>query len=68
MQSIHTVHQLHLGLARWLAAVIDGASADVHQLRLAGQCQAVSAVNHRLTLSKPALLNAPCKKSFSKVS
>lgn len=57
-----------LGMAWRFALVIHRALADAHQLRLTGERQVMAAVNHRLSLSNPALLRAPCKKSFSKVS
>lgn len=68
MQCIQAVHKLYLAAICRFAAVVDRAPADAHQLCLASERQVVTAVNHRLTLSKPALLSAACKKSFSKVS
>ena len=48
--------------------VIDRASADVQNLRLAGNREIVRPVDHRLALINPALLSAPSKKSFSSAS
>src|SRR6202020_148707 len=48
--------------------VIDRAPADVQNLRLAGNRENVRSVDHRFALSKPALLSAPSKKSFSSAS
>lgn len=41
---------------------------DAYELCLAGQRQVMAAVNHGSALSNPALLSAPYKKPFSKVS
>src|SRR5205085_11289398 len=48
--------------------VVDAATADVQRLGLPGDRQIVFAVDHRFALSKPALVSAPSKKSFSSVS
>ena len=48
--------------------VIDRAPADVQNLRLAGNREIVRPVDHRFALSKPALVSAPSKKSFSSAS
>jgi hypothetical protein len=48
--------------------VIERASADVQNLRLAGNRELVRSVDHRFALSKPALVSAPSKKSFSSES
>ena len=45
--------------------VVDRAPADVQNLRLAGNREIVRSVDHRFALSKPALVSAPSKKSFS---
>jgi hypothetical protein len=45
--------------------VIDRAPADAQNLLLAGNRKIVSFVDHRFALSKPALVSAPSKKSFS---
>src|ERR1700692_1925718 len=45
--------------------VIDRAPADAQNLRLAGNRENVRSVDHRFALSKPALVSAPSKKSFS---
>jgi hypothetical protein len=48
--------------------VIDRASAEVQHLRLAVNREIVRSVDHRFALSKPALVSAPSKKSFSSAS
>jgi len=48
--------------------VIDRAPADVQNLRLAGNRENVRSVDHCFALSKPALVSAPSKKSFSSAS
>jgi hypothetical protein len=45
-----------------------GLTADVQNLRLAGNREIVRPVDHRFALSKPALVSAPSKKSFSSAS
>ena len=42
--------------------------ADAERLGLPGDRQVVLTVDHRLALSNPALVSAPSKKSFSRVS
>ena len=44
------------------------APADAERLGLPGDRQVVLTVDHRLALSNPALVSAPSKKSFSRVS
>jgi hypothetical protein len=46
----------------WAGFVIDRASADVQNLRLARNREVVRSVDHRFALSKPALVSAPSKK------
>src|SRR3954453_6158756 len=55
-------------LAYWPRRVVKTAPAQLQQLRLPGERQLVPAVDHRCALSRPALLSAPAKKSFSSVS
>ena len=48
--------------------VVEAAPAQPQQPRLAGERKRALAVDHRFALSRPALLSAPAKKSFSSVS
>ena len=68
MQFVDPAHEAQVARATPAAAVIDAAPADVQSLRLPGDRQIVRAVDHRFALSRPALLSAPSKKSFSSVS
>src|SRR5215471_12874040 len=56
-----------MGWAR-CSNLVDAAAADAQNLGLLADRQVVSAVDHRFALSNPALVSAPSKKSFSKVS
>src|SRR5665213_1647791 len=68
MQPVETPHDRKVGFRHQARQVVDAATADVQNLRLPGDRQIVCAVDHRLALSRPALLSAPSKKSFSSVS
>src|SRR3954471_7391513 len=68
MQLVHPAHDGEIGRGHGSRQVIDAAPADVQSLRLAGDGQLVRPVDHRLALSRPALLSAPSKKSFVRVS
>src|SRR5215218_73424 len=68
MQLVHPAHDGEIGRGHGSRQAVDAASADVQRLRLAGDGQRVRPVDHRLALSRPALLSAPSKKSFARVS
>src|ERR1700688_2293106 len=67
MQFVDPPHDALFGRDR-TGLVIDRAPADVQNLRLAGNRENVRSVDHRFALSKPALVSAPSKKSFSSAS
>ena len=68
MQFVEPPHDLQVLGRNRPGLIVDGATANVQDLRLPGERQVVIAVNHRFALSKPALVSAPSKKSFSNVS
>src|SRR5215207_5485241 len=68
MQLVHPAHDGEIGRGHGSRQAVDAAPADVQRLRLAGDGQRVRPVDHRLALSRPALLSAPSKKSFARVS
>src|SRR6267378_756023 len=68
MQPIEMPHDLQVGRRHRPRQVVHAATADLQRLRLLGNRQIVRTVDHRLALSRPALLSAPSKKSFSSVS
>ena len=66
---IELTHHGHIGGSGGTTLVIDAASTQPQQPCLAAETQPVCTVAHRLALgNKPALLSAPSKKSFSRVS
>src|SRR4029077_8909146 len=65
MQPVETTHHLQVACRHRTRQIIDTATADAQDLRLFSDRKSVFAVDHRLALSKPALLSAPSKKSFS---
>ena len=68
VQSVETPHDRKVGFRNRPRQVVDAATADTQDLRLLRDRKIVFAVDHRLALSKPALVSAPSKKSFSSVS
>jgi hypothetical protein len=68
VQPVETPHDREVSFRHWPRQVVDAAPADTQNLRLLRDRQIVFAVDHRLALSKPALVSAPSKKSFSSVS
>src|SRR3979490_2046810 len=68
MKSCATSGGSWVGGPRRSRQVVDAATADTQNLRLLRDRQIVLAVDHRFALSKPALVSAPSKKSFSSVS
>src|SRR3954454_9109357 len=68
MQLVDPTHDGEVGYRYRAWQVIDAAAADLANLRLFDDRQIVLAVDHRFALSKPALVSAPSKKSFSSVS
>src|ERR1700710_1084965 len=68
MQRVDPAHDRKFGLRRRLRLVVKVAPAKPQQGRLPNQRQLMGPVNHRLALSRPALVSAPDKKSFSNVS
>src|SRR5262245_37322489 len=67
-QPVDPPHHREVGLRHRPRQVGDAAAADVQSFRLLGDRQIVRPVDHRFALSKPALVSAPSKKSFSSVS
>jgi hypothetical protein len=68
MQPIETTHDHEVGFRHRTRQVVDAAAADIECFGLPGYRQAVLMVDHRFALSRPALLSAPSKKSFSSVN
>src|ERR1019366_5319709 len=68
MQLVHPAHHGEIGCGNRSGQIIYTATADLQGLRLFADRQFVVTVDHRFALSKPALLSAPPKKSFSSVS
>src|SRR5476649_2151388 len=68
MQPVEPPHDHEVGFRNRPRQVVDAATADTQNLRLLRNRQIVLAVDHRFALSKPALVSAPSKKSFSSVS
>ena len=68
MQFVEAAHDPQILGRSWPGFVVDGAPADAERLGLPGDRQVVLTVDHRLALSNPALVSAPSKKSFSRVS
>ena len=66
---IELTHHGHIGGSGGTTLVRDAASTPPKQPCLTADTQAVCTVDHRLALGKrPALLSAPSKQSFSRVS
>src|ERR1700684_27933 len=68
MQLVHPAHHGEIACGNRSGQIIHTATADLQGLRLFADRQCVVTVDHRFALSKPALLSAPPKKSFSSVS
>jgi hypothetical protein len=68
MQFVDTPHELQILGRDRPRLVIDRAAGDAERSRLAGDGEFVAAVDHRFTLSNPALVSAPDKKSLVSVS
>src|SRR5277367_3304882 len=68
MQFVNPSHHLKVGHRHRPRQVVDAAAADAQNLRLLCDRQIVLTVDHRFALSRPALLSAPSKKSFSSAS
>src|SRR5271166_2901015 len=68
MQRVDPSHDRKLGRRHRARLIIEVAAAEPQQLRLPRQRQLMVPVDHRFALSRPALLSAPAKKSFSSVS
>ena len=66
MQLVEAAHDPQILGGNRPRLVVDGAPADAERRGLPRNGQVV--VDHRLALSKPALVSAPSKKSFSSVS
>ena len=62
------LHEGEVGRRHRARQVVHRAARDADGLGLLGDAQRMITVDHRLALSNPALLSAPSKKSFSKVS
>src|SRR5260370_30692145 len=68
MQFINAAHQREVLGRHRPRLVVDAAAANVQSLGLTDDGKGVGAVDHRFTLSMPALMSAPSKKSFSSAS
>jgi hypothetical protein len=68
MQPIELLHDLKVGWRYRARQIINATPTDLQNLCLLGDRQIVLTVDHRFALSSPALLSAPSKKSFSRVS
>src|ERR1700730_4138966 len=68
MQLVHPAHHGESGCGNRSGQIIHTATADLQGLVLFADRQFVVTVDHLFALSKPALLSAPPKKSFSSVS
>src|SRR6266702_5026092 len=68
MQPVETPHDLQVGRRHRTWQVVDTATADAQNVGLLCDRQIVLTVDHRFSLSNPALVSAPSKKSFSSVS
>src|SRR3954467_11657413 len=68
MQPVEPPHDREVVGRHRTRQIIDAAAADVQSFRLLADRQIVRTVDHRFALSRPALLSAPSKKSFSSVS
>ena len=68
MQFIDAAHERQVRLAGVLRPVVGRRTRQRQDLALPADRQYVMTVNHFFALSKPALVSAPLKKSFSKVN
>src|SRR3990172_899110 len=68
MQRVDPAHQIEVGRRHRARQVVHRAARDADHLGLLRVRQLVTTVDHRFAFSNPALLSAPSKKSFSKVS
>jgi hypothetical protein len=68
VQPVEMPHDREIGIRHRARQVINAAAADPQNLSLLGDRQIMLVVDHRFALSKPALVSAPSKKSFSSVS
>src|ERR1700730_2342742 len=68
MQLVQPEHHGEVRGCNRSGQIIHTATADLQGPRLFADRQFVLTVDHRFALSKPALLSAPPKKSFSSVS
>src|SRR5689334_2536097 len=68
MQGVNPPHDRKLGLRHSSRFIVEAAPAEPQQLCLPHQRQFMRPVDQRFALSRPALLSAPAKKSFSKIS
>ena len=68
VQFVDAAHQQLVGMADRLRLVIRARSRDADEFRLSRNRQRMRTVDHRFTLSSPALPSAPDKKSFSSVN
>jgi hypothetical protein len=68
MQLVDPPHHCQRRLGDRHRLVIRRRASQLQQLALPYNWQGMRAIDHRFTLSKPALLSAPSKKSFSSAS
>src|SRR3981189_1657757 len=68
VQPIQMPHDREVGGRHRAWQIINAPAADLQNVRLLGDRQIVSTIDHRFALSNPALVSAPSKKSFSSVN
>jgi hypothetical protein len=68
MQPVETPHDREIDVRHRPRQIINAAAANPQNFRLLRDRQIVPAVDHRFSLSNPALVSVPSKKSFSSVS
>jgi hypothetical protein len=68
VQLVDLRHESKIGRRHRTRQVVHRAARDADDLGLLRDAQLMITVDHRLAFSNPALLSAPSKKSFSKVS
>jgi hypothetical protein len=68
VQQVDLPHKGEVFGRDWARQVLHRAAGDADDLGLPRNAQRMTTVDHRFALSNPALVSAPSKKSFSKVS
>ena len=68
MEFVDPTHQGQRGVGDRPWLVVGRRPREPEELTLPDDGQGVRGINHRFALSKPALMSAPSKKSFSRAS